>query len=57
MHDADDLELAPRNQFLPPELALTEMARVGAQRACRRSVFEVVAGRSAHHTVDSERGH
>lgn len=42
MHDAGDLELGPRNQFLPPELVLTEMAQVGAQRACRRTVFEVV---------------
>ncbi|MGE0139474.1 MAG: formate/nitrite transporter family protein [Ilumatobacteraceae bacterium] len=42
MHDPDDLELGPHNQFLPPELVLTEMAQVGAQRACRRTVFEVV---------------
>jgi formate transporter len=38
----DDLDLGSRNQFMAPELVLTEMALVGAERACRRSVFEVV---------------
>lgn len=42
MHDPDEPELGPYNQFLPPELVLAEMAQVGAQRACRRTVFEVV---------------
>ncbi len=40
MHVDDDL--GPHNQFLAPELVLTEMAQMGAERACRRSVFEVV---------------
>jgi formate transporter len=38
----DDLDLGSRNQFLAPDLVLIKMARVGAERACRRSVVEVV---------------
>lgn len=42
MRVEDDLEFEPRNQFLSPDLVLTEMAQIGAERACRRSVFEVL---------------
>ena len=39
MHDDTDL---PDNQFLAPELVMTEMAEAGAQRAANRSATEVL---------------
>lgn len=42
MSDQDPTADFPANQFLAPELVMTEMAEVGARRAMRRSPIEIL---------------
>lgn len=42
MSQHDDVADFPANQFLAPELVMTEMAEVGARRALDRTPFEVL---------------